>query len=408
MHIELLSIEAFQNYVKNHPLRNYCQTINYGLMMGEFDYDYELLGLVNNDRIYAASLVLTKRIGHKMYFAYAPKGFLIDYTDSSLVTTFIDEIKKYYDNKGFVFIKINPEIAVGEVNTKTYNTEYNRNYQIVQTLQINGFKKISNGIDLDETLFPTFTGIIPLKGFNIDKVTKNTRNKIKKGIRKGLHLELGDQKQINVLKKIAPPFKDFYYDDLFNAFNKNDLIDIFLVSIDYEEYLINSQNTYENESIKNEQLSKKMLDNPNKKKINAKMNSDKALLTYKNDIIEASKYLNSNKKVYIAGAITIKDSSRVHIIASGFDKNYKHFAPNYYLHYAIMDYYKDKYDFIDLNGLSGDFSKTSDYYGVNKFKMGFNPKIYELIGEYDLVFSDKNYNLIFDESLLGRFLKNIK
>ena len=64
---------------------------------------------------------------------------------------------------------------------------------------------------------------------------------------------------------------------------------------------------------------------------------------------------------------------------------------NYFLHYKIMEYYKNSYNYLDLNGMTGDFTKENPYYGLNKFKLGFNPKIYEYIGEYDLPIKEKKY-----------------
>ena len=51
------------------------------------------------------------------------------------------------------------------------------------------------------------------------------------------------------------------------------------------------------------------------------MNSDKALLSYKNDITEASKNLNTGLENYVAGALVIKYQNRVIIEISGFDKS---------------------------------------------------------------------------------------
>ena len=114
------------------------------------------------------------------------------------------------------------------------------------------------------------------------------------------------------------------------------------------------------------------------------MNSDRKLLAYKNDIQEATELNKIKDKIYIAGALVIKYKNRVHILISGYDTKYKNFAPNYFLHYQIMEYYKKEFDYIDLNGMTGDFTKENPYNGLNQFKLGFKPKIYEYIGEYDL------------------------
>ena len=121
------------------------------------------------------------------------------------------------------------------------------------------------------------------------------------------------------------------------------------------------------------------------------MESDRQLLAYKNDIEIATKLNKTNDKLYVAGALVMKYQNRVHILISGYDTRYKHFDPNYYLHYAIMDYYKEQFDYIDLNGITGDFTDENPYNGLNKFKLGFNPRVYEYIGEYDLPINSRKY-----------------
>ena len=79
------------------------------------------------------------------------------------------------------------------------------------------------------------------------------------------------------------------------------------------------------------------------------------------------------------------------IIFSAYDKNYKRFAPNYFLHYSIIKYYQDKFDYLDLNGVVGNFEVENPYSGLNRFKLGFNPRIYEFIGEFDLIIEPKRY-----------------
>ena len=72
----------------------------------------------------------------------------------------------------------------------------------------------------------------------------------------------------------------------------------------------------------------------------------------------------------------------------------------------IMEYYKDNYNYFDLNDMTGDFTKENPYYGLNEFKLGFKPKVYEFIGEYDLIINDKKYkNLLTNGTLAKIFNK---
>ena len=159
---------------------------------------------------------------------------------------------------------------------------------------------------------------------------------------------------------------------------------------------------YNAELDRNTLLNEKLSRNNNNKTINAKMNSDKNLLSYKNDIMEATKGLSDNKSIYLAGALVIKHKDTATVIMSGYDKNYKRFAPNYFLHYSLIKYYKDKYNYLDLNGIVGDFNNENPYTGLNRFKLGFNPNIYEYIGEFDLIVEPKSYQILLENGILAK------
>ena len=407
MYIKELSLMEFSEYSKDNIIGNYYQSINYAMLKAEEGYEYEFIGLVDNTDIIAASLILYKKIGNTFY-GYSPRGFLIDYSNPIILEKFTNLIKDYYKNKNFTFIKINPEIAIGKLNKKTLNFEYNENYNVINNLNRCGYKKLKSNLYF-ESLLPRINAIVNLQELNVTNFTKNTRNKIKKAIRKGLKLEKAGQDKIPILTNFLKGnlSKDlYYYNDLYNVFNKSDDVDFFLVKVDYKKYLINSQHYYNNELNNNIYLNNKMVDKNNSSVINAKMQSDKALLAYKNDIAEASKYLNTNIETYVAGAIVIKYNNRITIQFSGFDRELKRYSANYFLYFAILAYYQQDFKYADLNGITADFDKNSPYHGLNRFKMGFNPDIYEYIGEFDLVINENTYNhLLKNGSLAKEFNK---
>lgn len=410
MYIKELTINEFTNYQKSHSLSSYHQTINYGILMAENTHDYDLIGYVdNNNTIYGASLIIIKKIGKYLY-GYAPKGFLIDYSNEYLLKKFTEDIKNYYKRKGLVFIKINPEIAIGEINTKTFQVTYNQNNNITNILINCGYKKLKDNLYF-ESMLPRFNGFIKTKDFNINNVDKNTKNKIKKAIRKGLVFEKAEKKDLDIFynfikhkeEKSINEYKDFY-----TVFEKDNAVDLFLVKIDYNRFLINSQQAYEEELVKNNYYNELLIKSNNPKLINKKMNSDKTLLSYKNDILEATKGLQENINHYIAGALVVKHNNKASIVMSGYDQAFKRFAPNYFLHYSIINYYLNNYDYIDLNGMTGDFTNNNPYNGLNRFKLGFNPKVYEFIGEFDLIIDELLYKTLLKSGFLAKEFNKTK
>ena len=107
MKLKELTIFEFDEYAKNHPLGSFHQSSNYAIFMSENGYDYDLLGLVDEDNnIKAASLILYKRIGLFNRYGYAPKGFLIDYSNEFIVEEFTNKIKEYLGKQKIMAIKM--------------------------------------------------------------------------------------------------------------------------------------------------------------------------------------------------------------------------------------------------------------------------------------------------------------
>lgn len=402
MHIKELNIAEFNAFSKTCPITSHYQNSNYALLMAENNYDYDLLGLVDElGVIKAACLILIKKINMTHKYGYSPKGFLIDYFDYDLLKIFTNKIKEYY-NKKLIFIKINPEIAIGEINQYTCLTNYNQNIIIRDYLKELGYTKLKDNLYF-EALYPRFNAIINLKNYEFNKLSKNCRNKIRKAEKKGLIFEKSGREGLDIIFNLNKDItKSYFYKNYYNIFSKDSACDIFLIRIDYKQYLINSKQLYDQELQKNNELSNNLINNPTEDKIQEKMNSDKNLLSYKNDIEIATLGLKENKITYIAGAFIIKYQNRINIVLSKYSHLYKHFNANYYLFYKLIEEYKNDYKFLDMNGVTGDFKNTNPYKGLNKFKFGFNPNIYEFIGEFDLVLNNKIYQTLNKKGILAK------
>ena len=94
MKIIMLTQQQFKNYSNLHHQRNFGQTIEYSLLEENRNYNKVFLGLVDeSNNLHAATLLLIKNISPTIKEAFAPNGFLIDYTNYDLVKTFTEELK---------------------------------------------------------------------------------------------------------------------------------------------------------------------------------------------------------------------------------------------------------------------------------------------------------------------------
>lgn len=407
--IEEITANDFDSFASNHELSSYHESSNYATLMSKFGYERKYLALKNSKKeIIGATLLLIKKIKHIFKYAYAPKGFLINYRDEKNVSLFTEEIKKYARREKIIFIKLNPEIPIFKIDEELRKIKLS-NTSIIQLLESRGYVRLKNNLYF-ESMLPRFNGILDLEKLSVRNYNKNTKNKVNNAKRKGLEIEVHTDNKVKDLypfiqkKKIRRTIK--YYNNYFNIFSDENNAEIFLVKINYEAFLENSKKVYENEQEVNKKITEKLFKNNTPENLSKKMDSDKKLVSFKNDVINATYGINNDPNKYIAGAFCVTYKDRAYIVISGYNEIYGNMNPNYYLHNEIFKYYKNKgYKYIDLNGLTGDFSKSNPYYGLNKFKLGFKPYFYELIGEFDLVIDQVKYELLLS---LGFIQKEFK
>ena len=400
MYIERLTTQEFQSFTFNHPLTSYNQTLQYAKYKELEGYTYDLIGLKDsNGTIIAASLILFKKI-NKYTYGYAPRGFLIDYTNLDLLKAFNQLLYEFYKNYKITFIKINPNIFISKYDKNNNRYLYNNNAQIIMNLRNAKFQELIRNKNF-ESKVPAFTPIINLKEFKYANLDKNVRNKIRKSYRKGLSIEKIDYYHLN---EIYPFFKNktkrplSHYENLFKALYLSNMIDVFKINVDFEEFLINTREKYEEVQEKNQRIVNKIAFNATDKILSQKIQSDNELRALEDDIVMATKGLSKQRVKPIAGAMIIKYKDMITVYVSGYNYRYKKLNPKDFLYYKIIEYYKYNYTYMDLNGFSGDTNNINNpYKGFNDFILGFNPTVVETIGEYDLVFDPKKYNKFIQE-----------
>ncbi len=405
MRLVELTMQDFEDFAQNHPLRNYCQSTKYAKVMGEKGYSYDYIGYKDDsNNLIAASLVLIKKIGPFHKFAYAPKGFLIDYYNSEILKLFIKDFCAHYKKRGVVFIKINPEIIIGELLASNgFMPNYNQNVSIIDTLKDLNFKRRREIFPLD-FIMPRISAYIDLKKFDPQKLSDDYKNKIKSFNKKGFSFLNYESKEINVLYNIIKPHSYEtinYFRNILNIFNNNES-ELFLIKMDHQLALVNAQKRYQKEMNDNSYWNEMIQRDNSEKNLKEKMESDKRLLAYKEEMVVATENLKRVESEFIGGALVVKYKNRVSIIACGFKDDTQFLSPESYLYYSLIERYRNDFDFLDLNGLASNFNSDSKYYNYNKDKLAFNPTIYEFIGEFDLVLNENSFKKIQSKGLLSK------
>lgn len=397
MQIILLDELKFDAFAINHPNYNFYQSSNYGKFMSKHGYNSYYLGLSDDvGNIKAATLIIVKNDkSEKRKMGYAPRGFLIDWTDSELVREFTTKIKEFLAKRSFTYLKVDPMIVYKEYNSDG-SLKYSNSDDFVKKMQSLGYTHMgyNNGMEASK---PRWNSIIKLEPNIIslyNSLSKEARNKIKKAAGNGFKVYKGSNTDIslfyNVLNRKNPPLE--YYMDLYQFFNVNNGFEIYFVKLEPVSYVNSSKKMYEEEEQRNSNLNMQMQDfnNPNKDAIiNEKLKSDEMLATYKKNMLEAINLFQKYPSgIIIATLAVIKYGKKVTFFVGASDEDHKNDYPDYLLRWQLAEYFsRGGYESIDYNGMMS--MSNTDY--DTTLKKELTNSVVEYVGEFDLVINKKTY-----------------
>ena len=416
MEFRELNDQEFNEFTKIFPLKSIYQTQEYGLIMEQQKYTPLLLGLVDNSKVVGASLILVKKEeGFK--YAYAPRGFILNYEDFYLIKDFTAHIKNYLGKKGIIGIKINPMIIrnIYDLNTQTKDT--NPKYDLIfEALKQNGYYHLGYN-NFFEALKPRFEAIIDLNKplYELFKnVSKSYRTKIRSAIKNGIRTYRGnvnDLEYLHEFTKYRYPRGLDYFKDCFGFFLKRNMIDLYYTKLDTKIYLKTIQDKLASYENKSNQLNNLIMNKKTKYKhklISKKINIDKYLNQYRNELISATNMLRNYPEGVVTSCILlVKQDKEITILMDGYAPNFKKLNSKHLLIWQIIEMHqKQGFTKFNLGGVSNITIDSNRYTGLDEFKLGFGAKMYEYAGDFELVTHKRNYNLYRNYVPLKKLIKS--
>ena len=405
MKLVTLNQQQFNKYASSHRYRNYYQTSAYGLSMLKLGYNVHYFGIVDGtNSLIGATMILYKEVFMNNKIAYAPRGILFDYSDSKKVKELAECLRNLLGKQGFMLLRMDPYIPISiHSNDGNLINMNNQESIILENLATAKFEYKGKNLFFENEK-PRWEALVLLNKNEdtlFENFDKRTRNKIRKASNFGIEVYDDTTKDIKELyefikKKEKKPIK--YYEALVKNFGDN--IDVYYAKINTESFIINSRKMYENEVLNNEQLAEKIQQYaPNDKErqntLNKKMESDKLVSSYKNNMLLATELLKKHPEgILIGGALVIKYDNAAYIVTDGYNEKFSSLNASYLIKWQmILDYNHKGFKYLNMNAVVGEFEKKNEYSGLNEMKLGFNTIVTEYIGEFDLVLNNFAYNL---------------
>lgn len=406
-----LNEKEFTDFATNHPMGNFHQTIGWGKLKQTTGWNYYLIGLKEDDKVIAASLILEKPLALGLSLFYAPRGFLLDYQNNDLLTTFINHVKQFAKKHHAIFIKIDPYVLCHErdINGEIVEGGIN-NEHIIASLKNLGLKH--NGYTLEmEDLQPRWAFALDLKGKTKEDLSKNleskTRQLIHKNEKNGIYTREIKRDEVEVFKSIMQHTAErrgfidrslAYYQNMLDCLGSDTKI---LVSeISFQTYLDTiiveikeTESMRKNKQADIEDAKKNVNIEKTKKKI---IELDATITRLNKKKSEAEQLLAENGDIVVLGGIIFMFQKRgvVSLFGGAYDK-FMNFLSPYTTNWNMIQYALEQgYEKYNFYGISGDFThKDNEMYGLYDFKRGFGGHVEEYIGEFDLIISKPMYIL---------------
>ena len=396
MKIKELTNEEFLNFSENFPVSSPYQTAEYAMTMTKQKYDSFYLGMIDDaGNIVAASLIMVELLG-KFQYAYAPRGFLIDYTNDDYVKKFTKLVKKFLRKKSIIAIKISP-LVVKSTYTKKDGVVENPEYEQIFN-RLKKFKYYHLGFNnYFEAIKPRYEAIIDLDNNTatmFSKIQKNFRTKIRASDNSGIRIYKGDENNLQLLYKQTEkkyPRDLNFLKSLYNYYKNRNMVDLYFALLDTRRYLIHVQKEYQRQNIVCTKVTDEIFKNQGKASsalIARKIAEDNKLAAYKRQLIQATQLLKLNPDgIIVASAITLKHQKEAHLFLDGFDDNYKSVNAKHLLIWKLMEKYAaDGFERFNLGGMSNPLlTEDNKYKGLNDFKLCFDAKSVEYIGDLELI-----------------------
>lgn len=404
-----LEKQEFIEYSQSHPQGLFFQSPYWIEIKEQNGWQGKIVGIKKDGKIIAATILLIKKVIGNIRFAYAPRGFLLDYSDFPLLEVFTSEIKSYLKNLGVAFLKINPYVDYQLRDVNGEPIENTKNDALMEKLKSLGYIHYGFYVDMDEKkdLEPRWISVLDIKDKTIDELFKNFRSGTKWGINnsKKNFITMVEANEDNLfefknLMEHTSERRGFvdrplsYYTEMFKILKRENAVKVLFAEINFKELLEFTKARYE----KNAKRLEVIKDNPKKQKEFNEISSEQKSLEPRLETLHKNVEEFGEKKIIAGGWYMLYGREIVYLFGASY-KPFMRYNSQYLLQYEMLKYAIDEgYDKFNFYGIDGNFNENSVNYGLFDFKRGFNADVHELIGEFDLIVNKslyKQYNLLF-------------
>lgn len=396
--IELKEQEYVKFYNAYHE-KNFWQSTKMCRFKERQGWKIYYVGLKDKENIVAASALVAKKVFFRYSLFMALRGFMINYDDMELVSTFIKGLKKFLHCHNCMYMKIDPYVSYqlhnkdGSVNLDAANRD-----DLISLFEKYGFHHLNFSIGSDNNHEPRWISVLDLKDKTEDDILKgmdsHTRQNIKNTIKTGIKIRELEKNEFSILHKIVSDTGERrhflnpdlnYYERFYDSFDSDmKALYVYLDTEDYYKRFANEKEKLEKEMNHIEGLIQEADTPKNAKRKEMCLKKIEAAKQRMNEALTLQKEYGD--KIPLGAAMFVITPYEIVYLFSGSYKNFNRFKGAYAIQWEMIEYalkhHIDRYNFY---GISGIFDESDEEYGVFLFKKGFGANVIELIGEFEYI-----------------------
>ncbi len=349
-----------------------------------------LVGITENGKIIATSLMLQKKLPLGYSYFQIPRGFTMNYKNKKLLDFFTKEINKYTKKFKSIYIKIDPDLQLHKLNHDGNIIEGENNYNLIEYMQSLGYKHLGYN-KFFERSYPRYTFRINIED-DIETITsrfhQSSKQRIKKAETFGIKIyegNLNDVEKFHQLMVKTEKKKDFYshnldfYKYFYQTFKEKNHVTLYIAEID-----INETNIKIDEELKR---LKSELENSINLNKNQKQTLTKQIEGYENskqEFIDIQKQIGNN--IILSSYMIVKYGKKCWTLYSCNEPKVRNAYGNYLIYKTqVINAHNEGYKIFDAFGTIGDPKADKNLAGLHEFKKKFGGEYIEFIGEFDFI-----------------------
>lgn len=412
--VEHLETETFARFVHEFEQSHFMQTPEWGEMKSPSGWVPHHVGVEHEGELVGAALLLIRRlplIGYRIM--YAPRGFMVDFTNTEALRVMTEGIKVLAKKQKAIFLKVDPELIVNAVDISDLsdsNQTASLPGEIVRSMEKLGYRHQGDELNFDgvQPRFSTRVSLLPAEEDIMKSFHHKTQYNIRLAARKGVEIVKGTEADIDTfthIMEVTGKRDGFvtrdaeYFKRLYRILQPKGIAELYLAKINPGKAIAHLQ-----KQLNDTQKQLNRLLKAEEKEQDPAIAEERAAKkeTLQKKLLRDTNALESMEQIakehpdglVVSGTIEAFSGKGSWYVYGASDNVFRDYMPNYLIQWEMMREAKKRgCTMYDFGGISGDLSPDNPLWGLYKFKKGFGGQFVEFIGEFNYIFNKPMYYL---------------